>query len=156
MRVKALLQTAFIFAVVLHTSSCAYFEQARLSVNHKKIENNVSSSKLVDTTIYFGKAPLSKAYKFNFTNSKNYPFSLIFTVHEGSFSDSNLNHLTGNTSHKNSYSINDEIRVLSALNKNLPKTNQISWSNIDQRNVAEAQEGYALMLEYIRYKVREL
>ena len=156
MEIKAPKRIVLLLAVALLLSGCAYIEKVRLKAEHKNIENSISTSKLKDATIYFGKAPLSKAYEFNFTNAEKNPFSLLFTIHEGSFARSTLKYQAANRAHRDSSLISNEVGVLNALNENLPKPPQVAWYKLNPRNVEDAEEGYRLMLDYIRYKIRDL
>lgn len=155
MKVVASYKIAFIFALVLLLSSCAYLEVIQSSANHKLIENSISTSRLDGATIFIGRAPLSKAYEFNFTNTRKNSYSLIFTIHESSFSDSTLKYLSANKIRREADQINKEKRILEALNKSLPQLKEIAWQAIDQQSLEETQEGYQLMLDYIRYKIRQ-
>ena len=154
MRILAPYQLAFIICVVLLTSNCVYFTQISLRVNHQKIENSISTSQLDGAKLFIGKAPLSKAYEFNFSTTQNNSYSLLFTVHESSFSQSTLKYLLANNLRRDANYIDEAFGVLTALNKNLPRPNEISWHKLNQLSIDEAQEGYKLMLDYIRYKIR--
>ena len=156
MRIKAPKLIVLFLTVALLFSSCAYVERVRLKAEHKKIENSISTSRLENANVFFGKAPLSKAYEFNFINTQKDPFSLLFTVHEGSFSSSTLKYRSANRAYRDSNLISNEVGVLNALNESLPKPTQVAWYSLDPRNVDEAEEGYRLMLEYIRFKIRNL
>ena len=155
MKVVTSYKIAFISGVVLLLSNCSYLKLIQSNAHHKIIENSITTSRLDGATVFFGRAPLSKAYEFNFTNTRKKSYSLIFTVHESSFSNSTLKYLAAKKIRRDADQINEEVGVLKALNKNLPQTNEVAWQTINQQSLEEAQEGYQLMLDYIRYKIRQ-
>ena len=152
---KAPIRLAIIISIVLITSNCAYLDRIRQETNYLKIENNISISRLEEAEKFIGKAPLSKAYRFSFSNTQNKSFSLVFTVHESSFSKSTLTYRKANALHRNADQIDGNVRILTALDKSLPQTDEISWKALDQLPTQEAQDSYQIMLEYIRFKIRD-
>ena len=155
MYTKAPYQLAVIIGIVLLTSNCAYFDRIRQDVNYLQIKKSISKSTLQETKKFTGRAPLSEAYEFSFTNVHNKSFSLLFTVHENSFSQSTLKYRKANDLHRDADRIDEDTGILTALNKNLPQPDEIYWKTVDQLPREEAQDGYQIMLEYIRYKIRD-
>ncbi len=155
MYTKAPYQLAIIIGIALLTSHCAYFDRVRQDVSYLQIKKSIARSRLEETKKFTGRAPLSEAYEFSFTNVHNKSFSLLFTVHENSFSECTLKYRKANDIHRDANRIDENIGILTALNKNLPQADEISWKTVDQLPSEEARDGYQIMLEYIRYKIRD-
>ena len=155
MRVVTLYKFAFISVAVLLLCNCTYLEFIQTSANHRNIENSIGTSRLDSATVFFGRAPLSKAYEFNFSTTQKNPYSLLFTVHESSFADSTLKFRATSKIRRDANQINEQRNILEALNKNLPKSKEVTWQAVDLESSEEVQEGYQLMLDYIRYKIRD-
>ncbi len=154
MKAQATDKLTFLISIIILLSSCSYLEHIKLSTEYKVIEKNITRPKLVDATIFLGRAPLSRAYEYGFTDFKNHSFSLIFIVHESSFSKSNLKYLNTSDLRQDASSINTEINILTTLNSNLPQLKEVSWQTINHADLEEVKEGYRLLLDFIRYKIR--
>lgn len=152
---KAPYQLAIIISIALLTSNCAYFDEIRQDVNYLQIKKSISKSRLKETKKFTGRAPLNDAYEFSFTNVHNKSFSLLFTVHENSFSECTLKYRKANDIRRDADRIDENIGILTTLNKNLPQADEISWKTVNQLPSEDARDGYQIMLEYIRYKIRD-
>ncbi len=152
MKVYVLQRLIFVLAAILLFSNCSHLEQTASSASHKKIGNNIAKSKLNHASVFFGRAPFSKAYEFNFTTIHNNPFSLVFKLNESSFSNSTLTYTSENKTHLDTNQINEDLGFLTALKKNLPHANEVAWQTVSQQAADETREGYKLMHQYIRYK----
>ncbi len=155
MQTKAPYQLAIIIGIALLTSNCAYFDRIRQDVNYLQIKKSISKSRLEEIKKFTGRAPLSEAYEFSFIDVHNKSFSLLFTVHENSFSECTLKYRKANDIRRDADRIDKNMGILTALNQNLPRPGEISWKTIDQFPSEEARDGYQIMLEYIRYKIRD-
>jgi len=155
MKVNAPHEITTLFTIVLIISGCAYIDSIQKDSNYRNIESSISISKLDEAEKYIGKAPLSRAYEFSFLNAQNESFSLLFTIHENSFPQSTLQYRRDNELLRHAFRIDEKKSILVSLDKNLPKTNQIIWINIGELPSDEAMDNYSVMLEYIRFKIRD-
>ncbi len=155
MKVNAPHQITTLFTIVLIISGCTYIDSIQEDANYRNIESSISISKLDEAEKFIGKAPLSRAYEFSFLNAQNESFSLLFTIHENSFPQSTLQYRRDNEFLRHAFRIDEKKSILVALDKNLPKTNQITWISIGELPSDEAMDNYSVMLEYIRFKIRD-
>lgn len=148
-------QIATLIIVSLLTNGCAYIDHIQQNANYRNIENSISISNLESAEKFIGKAPLSRAYEFSFTNARDESFSLLFTLHENSFSQSTLKFRRDDEFLRDASRIDENKRILLALKNHLPQTNQVSWIIVGELPKDEAMDYYSVMLEYIRYKIRD-
>ena len=155
MKGKAPGQLALLIIVTLLISGCAYIDYMQDNANYRNIENSISISTLDNAEKYIGKAPLNRMYEFSFTNAQNDSFSLLFTLHENSFPLSTLKYRRDNEFLREASRIDDKKHILLSLNKHLPQTNQVAWITVGELPKDEVMDNYSVMLEYIRFKLRD-
>lgn len=150
-------KTTFIFLATLACTNCSYVQNHRLETQHSQVEQALSLSTLNNVNQYTSQTPFHKTYEFEFDNSKNNSYALIFYVSESSFSKSVIKHRNADTLNRDAIRIDDSVNVLSALNRNLPKVDQVSWQQVSNQITEEqARDGYLIMQEFIRLKIRDL
>lgn len=155
MKEKAPHKIATLIIISLLISGCTYIDHIQQNANYRNIESNISISNLESAEKFIGKAPLSHVYEFSFTNSRDESFSLLFTLHENSFPQSTLKFRRDDEFLRDASRIDENKRILLALKNHLPQTNQISWIDVGALPKDEAMDYYSVMLEYIRFKIRD-
>ncbi|QMU62278.1 MAG: hypothetical protein GKR92_11465 [Gammaproteobacteria bacterium] len=76
---------------------------------------------------------------------------------ESSFSKSVIKLRDTNDLHRSAIRIDESKNILNALNINLPNPNSIIWKQVSKDiEKDEARDGYFVMQEYIRLKIRNL
>ncbi len=147
----------FIGLAALLCTSCSYIQHYQQKSQHVHIQNKISASTLNKVNQYTSRTPFHKTYEFEFNNINNKPYALIFYISESSFSKSIIKHRKANDLHRDAIRIDDSKDILAALNKNLPKPESISWQQVAYHiEEDEARDGYYVMQEYIRHKIRDL
>jgi len=155
MKEKAPHQIATLIIMSLLISGCAYIDYIQQNANYRSIESSISISKLENAEKFIGKAPLSRVYEFSFTNAQDESFSLLFTLHENSFPQSTLKFRRDDEFLRNASRIDENKRILLALINHLPQANQVTWIYVGELPKYEAMDNYSVMLEYIRFKIRD-
>ncbi len=148
-------QILCLISITLILSACAYTQQFISKAEQAEIENNMAESQLTSVEKYFGKAPLSTAYRFSFKGSDNDSISLFFTLHEGSFSSSTLRYRINNNFRTERTLQDKDLQLYSVFENTLPKPDDIAWHSVNQLHVDNAEENYQAMLEFIREKLRD-
>lgn len=147
----------FIGLAALMCTSCSYIQHYQQQAQYSQIQNEISFSKLDRVNEYTSRTPFHKTYEFEFRNSQNKPYALVFYISESSFSKSIIKHREENDLHRDAVRIDISKNILSALNKNLPKPESITWHQVaNQIEEDDARDGYYVMQEYIRLKIRDL
>jgi len=150
-------QIILIAFVALQCASCSYVQHYQQQSQFSYIQNNISLSTLDKASKYTSRTPFHKIYEFEFNNSHNKPYALIFYMSESSFSKSIIKHRDANDLHRNAIRIDESKNVLSTLNINLPNPDNIIWQQVSKQiEKDEARDGYYVMQEYIRLKIRDL
>ncbi len=136
--------------VVVLCTSCSYIQHYQQRAEYSAIQNNISLSTLNKANKFTSRTPFHKTFEFEFNTNTNKSYALIFYVSESKFSNSILKHRDGNELRRNAVRIDNSKIILVALNKNLPDANSATWLKNDER------DGYHVMQEYIRLKIRNL
>lgn len=155
MKENAPRQIATLIIISLLISGCTYIDHIQQNANYRSIESSISISNLESAEKFISKAPLSRVYEFSFTNVHDESFSLLFTLHENSFPQSTLKFRRDDDFLRDASRIDENKRILLALKNHLPQTNQISWIDVGALPKDEAMDYYSVMLEYIRFKIRD-
>lgn len=138
-------------------SSCSYIQHYQQQEQYSQIQKNISSLTLDQVNEYTSRTPFHKTYEFEFKNTSDSSFALIFYLNESSFSKSIIKHRQANELHRKATRIDESKLILHELNKNLPKASVIAWRQVANHiAVEEARDGYHVMQEYIRLKIRDL
>ena len=150
-------QYIFIGLAALLCTSCSYIQHYQKRTQHAQIQVNLSISTLNKVNQYTSRTPFHKTYEFEFSNSNDKPYALIFYISESSFSKSIIKHRNTSDLHRDAVRVDDSKNILTALNKNLPKPESIIWQQV-ANHIEEhaARDGYYVMQEYIRLKIRDL
>jgi hypothetical protein len=156
---KRILSYQFIIIAIASfvSPSCSYIQHYQEQEKYLGIQNNLSSSTLDKVYKYTSRSPFHKTYEFEFNNANNTTYALIFYLNESSFSKSIIKHRHANDLHRDAVRVDDNSLILTKLEKSLPKESLITWKQIDSQIAKhEARDGYQVMQEYIRLKVRNL
>ena len=146
-----------VFLTALLSTNCSYIQKYQQETQYTLIENKITPSTLDNVNEYTSQTPFHKTYEFEFDNLKNDPYALIFYISESSFSKSIIKHRNANDLHRNATRIDASKDILTALNRNLPKANTISWQQVSNHTTEEdARDGYHILQEFIRLKIRDL
>ncbi|MFK7816503.1 MAG: hypothetical protein AB8B92_09210 [Gammaproteobacteria bacterium] len=138
-------------------TNCNYIQHYQTQEQYSKIQENISLSTLDKVNEYTSRTPFHKTYEFEFNNSNNNPYALIFYLNESSFSKSIIKHRKENDLHREAIRIDESKFILRDLENNLPKASVIAWRQVANHIAAdEARDGYHVMQEYIRLKIRDL
>ena len=150
-------QYTLAFLTVLLCASCSYIQKHQQEAQYSIIENKITLSTLSKVNEYSSQTPFHKTYEFEFDNSKHASYALIFYISESSFSKSIIKHRNANDLHRNAVRIDASKNILTVLNKNLPNADNIRWQQVANHVTEdEARDGYHIMQEYIRLKIRDL
>lgn len=154
---KVFHQHIFMYLAVLLCANCSYIQKHQQEAKYSIIESKITLSRLDKVNEYTSHTPFHKTYEFEFDNSKDDSYALIFYISETSFSKSIIKHRNANDLHRNAVRIDASKNILTALSKNLPKAENVSWQQVaNQVTEDEARDGYHIMQEYIRLKIRDL
>jgi len=147
----------FIFLVAWLCSSCSYIQHHQQETLYSQIENKITLSKLDKVNEYTSRTPFHKTYEFEFNLTNENPYALIFYISESSFSKSIIKHRKTSDLHRNAIRIDDSKSIMTTLNKNLPDADSITWQQVASHvSESEARDGYHVLQEYIRLKIRDL
>lgn len=150
-------KSTIIFLAVLVCVNCSYIQKHQLETQYSQVEQEISLSTLNNVNEYTSQTPFQKTYEFEFDSSNNNPYALIFYMSESSFSKSIIKHRNIGDLHRSAVRIDESVNILTALNKNLPNADHVSWQQIsNQITKEEARDGYHVMQEFIRLKIRDL
>lgn len=151
------LKFSFLVLVALLCSSCSYIQHRQQQASYETIQNDISKSTLNKINKYTSRGTFDKTYEFELINSTSQPYALIFYINESSFSDSIIKHRKEDDLRRNAIRIDESKHILNTLNKNLPKPKNISWQQVaNQIEQEDARDGYFVLQEYIRHKIRDL
>ena len=131
-------------------TSCSYIQHYQQQTKYSAIQNDISLSTLNKANEFTSRTPFHKTYEFEFSTIRNKSYALIFYMSESNFSKSILKHRNRNELHRNAVRIDNSKNILTTLNKNLPNADSATWLKDD------ARDGYHVMQEYIRLKIRNL
>ena len=146
-----------ILLAILFCINCSYIQKHQQEIQYSQIENKITLSTLDRVNEYTSQTPFHKTYEFEFDNSKNDPYALIFYISESSFSKSIIKHRNASDLHRDAIRIDDSKNILTTLNRNLPKPDSISWHQVSNHvTEEEARDSYHIMQEFIRLKIRDL
>ena len=149
-------QSILIGAIVWFCTGCSYLQHYQQQSEYAQIHSEISIATLDTVNQYTSRTPFNKTYEFEFNSSNEKSFALIFYISESSFSKSIIKHRNINDLHRDAVRIDGSKDILASLNKNLPKPESIAWQNVSNHiKEDEARDGYYVMQEYIRLKVRE-
>ncbi len=150
-------QKLLIAFVALQCASCSYIQHYQQQSQFSHIQHNISLSTLDKVNKYTSRTPFHKIYEFEFNNLHNKPYALIFYMSESSFSKSVIKHRDANDLHRSAIRIDESKNILNTLNINLPNPDSIRWQQVSKHiEKDEARDGYYVMQEYIRLKIRDL
>ena len=150
-------QYIFIGLAAWLCTSCSYIQYYQQQIQYTQIQNKISISTLNKVNQYTSRTPFQKTYEFEFNNLNNKPYALIFYISESSFSNSIIKHRNDDDLHRDAVRVDDSKIILAALNKNLPKADSITWQQVANHIEEDvARDGYYVMQEYIRLKMRDL
>ena len=158
----ALIYTRFLYRIVFYISTilvvfgCAYFSDFQQRVHFNKLENDLSASSIYGVERFTGNAPMNNTYKFELIDSNKKSYSLLFSLHESSFKKSTLAYLDGRKFLQDAERIDNKKDILKIINHKLPNADEISWQNLNNLSTEDAEDSYKLMLEYIRFKSRDI
>lgn len=137
--------------------NCSYIHHYQTQEQYSQIQDNISLSTLNKVNEYTSRTPFHKTYEFEFNNSNNNSYALIFYLNESSFSKSIIKHRKENDLHREAIRVDESKFILRDLEDNLPKASVIAWRQVANHIAAdEARDGYHIMQEYIRLKIRDL
>jgi|GEM_PF-2551302 hypothetical protein len=157
MKDKYYLNYIFISLVVLLCTSCSYIQHRQQQATFESIQNDISTSTLDKINKYTSRGTFNKTYEFELINSANTPYALIFYINESSFSKSIIKHRQINDLRRNAVRIDESKDILTTLNNNLPRPNNIIWQQVaNQIEQEDARDSYFVLQEYIRHKIRDL
>ena len=157
MKNKYYLKYIFLGLAALLCSSCSYIEHRQQQESFETIQNDISTSTLDKVNKYTSRGNFNKTYEFELINSTNKPYALIFYINESSFSESIIKHRKENDLRRNAVRIDESKEILSTLNNSLPKPKNITWQQVaNQIEQEDARDGYFILQEYIRHKIRDL
>jgi len=143
--------------IALMCSSCSYIQTRQEQAKLTHIQNDISVSTLDQVNEFTSRAPFTKTYEFEFRNSEKTPYALVFYLNESDFSNSVIKHRKPNELHRNAVRIDEAKEVLTILNKNLPNPETVPWPQVSKQiEKNDARDGYYVLQEYIRYKIRDL
>ncbi|MGH1538110.1 MAG: hypothetical protein ACRBDX_08710 [Gammaproteobacteria bacterium] len=147
----------FIWLTVLLCTSCSTIQHFKQQAKYSDIQADISPSTLNKVNEFTSRTPFHKTYEFEFATTSNKFYALTFYISESSFSKSMLKHRKVNELHRNAVRIDHSRNILTALNKNLPKSESITWLHVaHQLRKDDARDGYQVMQEFIRLKIRDL
>lgn len=147
----------FVILAAWLCTSCSYIQHHQQQAQYSQIENRITLSKLDKVIEYTSRTPYHKTYEFEFNQSKEDSYALIFYFSESSFSKSIIKHRKKNNFHRNAVRIDDSKNIMTALNKNLPDADTILWPQVTNHvSENDARDGYHVLQEYIRLKIRDL
>jgi hypothetical protein len=150
-------QKLFICLAALLCTNCSYIQKYLQETQYSQIENKITLSTLDKVNEYTSQTPFHKTYEFEFNKSKDNSYALIFYLSESRFSKSIIKHRNAIDLHRNAIRIDNSKNILTTLNKSLPHADSISWQQVsNQVTEDEARDGYHIMQEYIRLKIRDL
>ena len=150
-------QYIFMGLAVWLSTSCSYIQHYQQQTQYAQIQKKISISTLNKVNQYTSRSPFHKTYEFEFNNLNNKPYALIFYISESSFSKSIIKHRNVSDLHRDAIRVDDSKNILTTLNKNLPKPESITWQQVANHiEEDEARDGYYVMQEYIRLKIRDL
>lgn len=157
MKRKYCSEYVLIAIATLVCSSCSYIQHYQEQEKFSQIQKNITLSTLDKVNEYTSRTPFHKTYEFEFYNSNNISYALIFYLNESSFSKSIIKHRKENDLHREAVRIDESKFILKDLENNLPEANVIAWRQVANHIAAdEARDGYHVMQEYIRLKIRDL
>jgi len=156
MHIGILYKLACFLSAALVLSNCAYISTLQQRAHLNNLANNITPSSLQAVERFTNNAPIRNSYKFDFIDSTNKSYSLLFSIHESNFNKSTLTYGDSRQSQKDAERIDASQTVLKKLQHKLPKENEIAWQKLTKSNIQEAESSYKLMLEYIRFKSREI
>jgi len=143
--------------MTLISTSCSYIQNREEQAKYAHIQSEISLSKLDSVNEFTSRTPFTKTYEFEFSTSSNKPYALVFYLNESSFPKSIIKHRQPNELHRNAVRIDGNRDILTSLNKHLPKPNTITWQQVaKQIEQNDARDGYYVLQEYIRFKIRDL
>ncbi len=138
-------------------SSCSYIQHFQKHTQLVQIQNNISTSKLDKINAYTSHAPYHKTYEFEFNNSLNNSYALIFLLSNSRFSQSIIKHRYQSELRRDAIRIDRNKNILTTLEKNLPEANNVHWQLVANHiTQEEARDSYHILQEYIRLKIRDL
>jgi len=151
------LKYIFLSLAVLFCSSCSYIQHRQQQATFETIQNDISVSTLDKVKKYTSRGTYDRTYEFELINSTNTPYALIFYINESSFSQSIIKHRNENDLRRDAVRIDESKELLSALNSSLPKPYNIVWQQVAyQTELEDARDGYFVLKEYIRHKIRTM
>ena len=113
-------QIILIGLIALLCSSCSYIQHYKQQTQYLHIERKITLSTLDKVNEYTSRTPFHKTYEFEFNNSKENAYALIFYLSESSFSKSIIKHRNSHELHRDAIRIDDSKNILTALNKKTP------------------------------------
>jgi hypothetical protein len=147
----------FIAIATLVSANCSYVQHYQEQEKYSQIQNNISLSTLDKVNEYTSRSPFHKTYEFEFNNANNNTFALIFYLNESSFSKSIIKHRHAKDLHRDAVRVDENSVILQKLQESLPRENLITWKQVASHiEEHEARDGYHVMQEYIRLKIRDL
>ena len=148
----------FFFVFTFLCTSCSYIQHYQQHVELSRIQTNIPLSKLEKVNAYTSHAPFHKTYEFEFSDTQgNSPYALIFFISESRFNHSMIKHRYQSDLHRDAIRIDSNKKILVTLNKNLPDVDTIRWQLVAEYIPQdEARDGYHILQEYIRHKIRDL
>lgn len=139
------------------SANCSYFQSYQHQQKQQKIKNNLSDSRLERVNEYTSRTPFHKTYEFEFDSTNKNAYALIFYISESSFSKSIIKHRNQSDFHRDAIRIDDNKIILNSLNKHLPHANHVAWQQVANHiSEEDARDGYQILQEYIRLKIRDL
>ena len=156
MQIKALQKLCFYIVCLIVLDACTYYEKLQRGAKLSEIEKVILPSNLKHSDRYIGKSPLRYTFKFVFVNQQNQSFSLVFKLHDSSFPNSMLSILDNNQTQRHGINIGEENSIQKVLLDNLPDSKAISWQKYTAVSGLSHKDGYELMQEYIRFKLRDV
>ena len=137
--------------------SCSIFQGYQYQQKQQNIEKYLSSSKLARVNEYTSRTPYHKTYEFEFSDKNKNAYALVFYMSESSFSKSIIKHRNQNDFHRDAIRIDDNVKIMSLLNKYLPHADHVPWRQVANHiSEEDARDGYHILQEFIRLKIRNI
>ena len=138
-------------------SGCNYIQHFHKQTQYTQIQNNIASSKLDKVNAYTSHAPYHKTYEFEFNNTLNNSYALIFLLSNSRFSQSIIKHRYQSELRRDAVRIDSNKNIMTSLEKNLPDADIVHWQLVANHITQdEARDSYHILQEFIRLKIRDL
>ncbi len=143
--------------IVLLCTNCSTIQHFQQQAQYSAIQAVISPSSLNKVNEFTSRTPFHKTYEFEFSTPEDKAYSLVFYLSENNFAKSRLKHRNVNELHRHAVRIDQNKDILTTLNKNLPESESIAWFQVTKQiSKEDAQDGYQVMQEFIRLKIRDI